>query len=79
MDRALRAPRFHHEGDGHLMIEHGLSEAALSLLAAQGYAIDTHPPNGTALGGQAPAIWFDDEGRLFGAPDPRRHGAAVAV
>jgi gamma-glutamyltranspeptidase / glutathione hydrolase len=79
MDRALRAPRFHHEGDGRLLIEEGLSEAALSGLTAHGYQVDIHPANGTALGGQAPAIWFDDQGRLFGAPDPRRHGAAVAV
>jgi gamma-glutamyltranspeptidase/glutathione hydrolase len=79
MDRALRAPRFHHEGDGRLLIEEGLSEPALTGLAAQAYQIDIYPANGTALGGQAPAIWFDNEGRLFGMPDPRRHGAAVAV
>jgi gamma-glutamyltranspeptidase/glutathione hydrolase len=79
MDRALRAPRFHHEGNGHLLIEEGLSDGALASLAAQGYQLDVRPANGTALGGQAPAIWFDNEGRLFGAPDPRRHGAATAV
>jgi gamma-glutamyltranspeptidase / glutathione hydrolase len=78
VDRALRAPRFHHEGDGELLIEEGLSEAAVASLAAQGYRLEVRPPNGTALGGQAPAVWFD-EGGLFGAPDPRRHGAAVAV
>jgi len=76
---SLRAPRFHYEGDGQLQIEEGLSDATLAELAAQGYQIDLKPPNGTALGGQAPALWFDDAGRLFGAPDPRRHGGAAAI
>jgi gamma-glutamyltranspeptidase/glutathione hydrolase len=76
---SLRAPRFHHEGDMQLQIEEGLSQETLFELAAQGYQIDLKPPNGTALGGQAPALWFDDAGRLFGAPDPRRHGGAAAI
>jgi gamma-glutamyltranspeptidase/glutathione hydrolase len=79
VDRALRAPRFHHEGDGDLLLEEGLSDAALADLAHQGYRVDVQPANDTALGGQAPAVWFDNERRLFGAPDPRRHGAAAAV
>jgi gamma-glutamyltranspeptidase/glutathione hydrolase len=79
VDRALRAPRFHHEGDGDLLLEEGLSDAALADLAYQGYRVDVRPANDTALGGQAPAVWFDNERRLFGAPDPRRHGAAAAV
>ena len=79
VDRAWRAPRFHHEGDGHLVIEEGLPDAALATLAAQGYQLDVRPANGTDLGGQSPAIWFDEKRGLFGAPDPRRHGAAVAT
>ena len=79
MDRALRAPRLHHAGDGNLAIEEGLSDTSLDDLAAQGYRVGVRPANGTDLGGQAPAIWFDNERHLFGAPDPRRHGAAAAV
>jgi gamma-glutamyltranspeptidase / glutathione hydrolase len=76
---ALRAPRFHNEGDARLILEEGLSDAALAELRAQGFVIDLKPPDGTALGGQAPAIWFDDAGLLFGVPDPRRHGGAAAI
>jgi gamma-glutamyltranspeptidase/glutathione hydrolase len=76
---ALRAPRFHYEGDSHLILEEGLPRAALTELAAHGYRIDLNDPNGTALGGQAPALWFDDAGQLFGVPDPRRHGGAAAI
>jgi gamma-glutamyltranspeptidase / glutathione hydrolase len=77
--RALRAPRFHHEGDSVLHLEEGLTDATLTELAAQGYRIELNPANGTALGGQTPAIWFDDAGQLYGAPDPRRHGGAAAL
>jgi len=49
--QALRAPRFHHEGDRHLLLEEGLSDSTLAELAAQGFQIDLRPANGPDLGG----------------------------
>jgi gamma-glutamyltranspeptidase/glutathione hydrolase len=76
-DRALAAPRLHHVGDGRLVFEEGLAEAA-EQLAGRGFRLDPRPWGSLDLGGQSPAVWFD-HGALFGLPDPRRHGAAAAV
>ncbi len=77
-DRALAAPRYHHEGNKTLIVEDGLTAATLERLRAIGYTMDIRPWGGTDLGGQAPTLWFDRDRNLFGAPDPRRHGGAAA-
>jgi gamma-glutamyltranspeptidase/glutathione hydrolase len=79
IDRALAAPRLHTIGDGRLTIEAGLDQSTLDGLAARGFTVQARPWASMDLGGQSPAVWFDDEGRLFGAPDPRRHGAATVL
>jgi gamma-glutamyltranspeptidase/glutathione hydrolase len=79
VDRALAAPRLHTAGDGRLTFEAGLDQSTLDGLAGRGIASQPRPWGSMDLGGQSPAVWFDDDGRLFGAPDPRRHGAAAAL
>ncbi|HEY1294814.1 MAG TPA: gamma-glutamyltransferase [Chloroflexota bacterium] len=77
-DRALTAPRYHTTGDGLLLLEAGLPEATVVALRERGYGVEVEPWGSLGLGGQSPALWFDTDGRLFGAPDPRRHGGAAA-
>jgi gamma-glutamyltranspeptidase/glutathione hydrolase len=77
-DQALAAPRYHHTVDDPLLVEEGFLRTTLDALEEQGYHVSVRPWAGTDLGGQAPALWFDTDGRLFGAPDPRRHGGAAA-
>jgi gamma-glutamyltranspeptidase/glutathione hydrolase len=79
VEQSLAAPRLHTGGDGRLEFEAGLDETTLSGLAARGFTLQPRPWGSLDLGGQSPAVWFDDDGRLFGAPDPRRHGAAAAL
>jgi gamma-glutamyltranspeptidase / glutathione hydrolase len=79
VDRALAAPRLHTAGDGRLTFETGLDQSTLDGLAGGGVALQPRPWGSMDLGGQSPAVWLDDDGRLFGAPDPRRHGAAAAL
>ena len=79
VEDALAAPRLHTIGDGRLEFEDRLEPATLQGLAARGYDMVARPWGSLALGGQTPAVWFDDQGRLFGAPDPRRNGAAAAL
>jgi gamma-glutamyltranspeptidase/glutathione hydrolase len=79
VEQALAAPRLHTTGDGRLEFEDRLDDATVHELAARGYDLVARPWGSLALGGQSPAVWFDDHGRLFGAPDPRRHGAAAAL
>ncbi|TMB89151.1 MAG: hypothetical protein E6J45_10580 [Chloroflexi bacterium] len=79
VEQALAAPRLHTAGDGRLEFEDRLENATVHELAARGYDLVARPWGSFALGGQSPAVWFDDHGRLFGAPDPRRHGAAAAL
>lgn len=78
-DRALGASRFHQEGGGPLLLEEGLHAGEVDALRAGGSDVQLRPWASPDLGGQAPALWYADDGRLFGAPDPRRHGAAVAL
>lgn len=77
-DRALAAPRYHHEGNGTLIVEEGLSDATLEGLRAIGYTVDVRLWSSMDLGGQTPTLWFDRDGHPYGAPDPRRHGGAAA-
>jgi gamma-glutamyltranspeptidase/glutathione hydrolase len=77
-DDALAAPRYHWVGTGPVAVEDRFAEATLTALRKLGYDLTVHPWDGTELGGQAPVLWFDHESRLFGAPDPRRHGGAAA-
>jgi gamma-glutamyltranspeptidase/glutathione hydrolase len=77
-DRALAAPRYQYTGSGPLLVEDALPEPTLAALRERGYRVEVRPWDGTDLGGQAPCVWFEPGGQLFGAPDPRRHGGAVA-
>jgi gamma-glutamyltranspeptidase / glutathione hydrolase len=79
LDRAVAAPRFHYERGSPLLVEEGLAPETLAELERRGYQVDVRPWHGTDLGGQAPVLWYTEEGALFGAPDPRRHGAAVGL
>ncbi|MCA1643961.1 MAG: gamma-glutamyltransferase family protein [Chloroflexi bacterium] len=79
VEQALAAPRLHTIGDGRLEFEDRLDNATVHALVARGYDLVGRPWGSLALGGQSPAVWFDDHGRLFGMPDPRRHGAAAAL
>ena len=76
---SLAAPRLHTGGDGRLEFEDRLEAATLQGLGARGFDLVARPWGSLALGGQSPAVWFDDQARLFGAPDPRRHGGAAAL
>lgn len=78
-EQALAAPRLHTVGDGRLEFEDRLDPATVQALAARGYDLAAQPWGSLGLGGQSPAVWFDADGRLFGVPDPRRHGAAAAL
>jgi gamma-glutamyltranspeptidase/glutathione hydrolase len=77
-DRALEAPRYHTTGSGPLLVEAGLPEATLAAFNGRGYDVEVQPWGSLGLGGQSPLLWFDDDGQLFGGPDPRRHGGAAA-
>jgi len=76
---SLGARRLHTGGDGRLEFEDRLEAATLQGLVARGFDLVARPWGGLALGGQSPAVWFDDQARLFGAPDPRRNGGAAAL
>jgi gamma-glutamyltranspeptidase / glutathione hydrolase len=75
--QALAAPRLSHEGTGELVVEAGLSSETVHGLRERGYTVDERQYSSPALGGQAPAVWFD--GGPCGAPDPRRHGGAAGL
>jgi gamma-glutamyltranspeptidase/glutathione hydrolase len=77
-DRALSAPRYHTTGSGPLLLEAGLPDVTLAALRGRGYDLEVQPWGSLGLGGQSPTLWFDGDGGLFGAPDPRRHGGAAA-
>jgi gamma-glutamyltranspeptidase / glutathione hydrolase len=77
-DRALGAPRYHAVAQSPVLVEDTLPEAALAGLRQRGYDLRVRPWATQELGGQAPVVWFEADGGLFGAPDPRRHGGAVA-
>jgi gamma-glutamyltranspeptidase/glutathione hydrolase len=79
IERALAAPRLHTVGDGRLVFEDRLEPPTVQALAAHGFELAPRPWASLALGGQSPAVGFDEAGRLVGAPDPRRHGAAAAL
>jgi gamma-glutamyltranspeptidase/glutathione hydrolase len=77
-DRALAAPRYHTTGGGPLLVEAGLPDETLAALGERGHSLEVEPWGSLSLGGQSPVLWFDADGGLFGAPDPRRHGGAAA-
>jgi gamma-glutamyltranspeptidase/glutathione hydrolase len=77
-DEALAAPRYHTTGNGPVLVEDGLPEPTLKALRGRGYAVEVQPWGSLGLGGQSPLLWFDANGQLWGAPDPRRHGGAAA-
>jgi gamma-glutamyltranspeptidase/glutathione hydrolase len=77
-DRALAAPRYHTIGSDPLLLEDGLPQPTLDALRERGYMVEVQPWGSLGLGGQSPMLWFDADSRLWGAPDPRRHGGAAA-
>jgi gamma-glutamyltranspeptidase/glutathione hydrolase len=77
-DRAVAAPRYHTTGRGPLLVEAGLPRETLDTLRSRGDEVEIQSWGSLGLGGQSPVLWFDAEGGLCGAPDPRRHGGAAA-
>jgi len=76
-DRAVAAPRYHTTRGDPLLVEVGLPDETLAALQVHGH-VEVKAWGSLDLGGQSPTLWFDADGGLLGAPDPRRHGAAAA-
>lgn len=82
--QAINAPRFHHQWEpDKLLLDQNFPDATARELERLGY--DLNPPesvrstdNPTVHIGQIEAIGIDPKtGERLGAPDPRRHGAAL--
>lgn len=78
-DEALAAPRLHYHGGPYFFLEDRYPKETLEGLAARGYSVAPREWGSPDLGGQAPLVWIDAAGKLFGAPEPRRTGAAAGL
>ncbi len=57
-------------------VETGFTAEALAALRGRGYQLDVHPPYDLYFGGVT-VVLVTEDGKMIGAADPRRDGAAV--